>query len=236
MKVFKGVSVVVTLLLLVGSANASVTFYLSEAGLGESPTIGNPDPLPMSGTINVWCTTTEIIGYLGGVSLQLVADPAVVTFTAVSVPNYDIWMDLIPMDSGDDRWQSSGGTGGAVAGMEAVCVTSGTGMDPANDGTVPAFLYRDTGYDVAAGSFLFASIDYTATGASDLYLKVGPQLITANDGSTYNPDINFGSGDDPVNGGDAGAESTLPDGHIPEPATLALLGFGAVGLLLRRKR
>lgn len=241
MKMLKGLSVVALVLLMAGSANAAVTFFFSEVGtIGGGATLANPSiELAAPGetaTLYLWATTTErVIGM--GMNINS-SDAAVVEATASEI--YNPISVVVANVITYVRWNSpvnSGTPGDLVSGINAVAVSLPpdspyqglTALDPAFSS------FDTTGYDPANGSFLVGEVTVqgTAEGTTDIKMAVSDLLIPVDE-------VFFGAGEStPADGNVSGATSQIADATItvlPEPATLALLGFGAAGLLARKRR
>ena len=243
MKAIKGLSVVLVLLVAAGSAHAgAITFFLSDKGLGEGASLGNPViTLPTVGatdTLYIWANAdVKVIG----MGMNVIADaPAIVQATARAIydPVYG------PVGFPPTTWYrwglpiGQGVLGDLVTGINAVALSatrSVAGIDPAwkADGIL--------NWEAAANAWLIGEITVQATaeGLTPVHFTVSPAFIAPAVGHGHDLTVYFGSGDAPVNGESVGVETAVADATIevlPEPATLTLLGVGVAGLLARRRR
>ncbi len=247
------ISAVAVLLAIATAGNAAVTIFLSDKGLGEGASLGNPeitlDPsgglAPSSTSLYLWIRP-DPNQILIGAGLDVETDETgAVEGTAVTVYQADIWMDLVNADTGDNRWNTPVGQGSAgdvATDMVGVGVDE-KGIDPSNNGLVAPFYYRDTLYDSGADAFLYAKIDIKCTDANqdaDLWIVVNSKRVAPRIGSSPDVDIIFGASETTtLHGNDEYVRSVVRDARIiqiPEPVTMGLLVLGGLGLLIRRRR
>ncbi len=247
-------SVILAVAVVLGSVSvcdAAVTIFLSDKGYGEGATLANPEwglggiPISLGETnsMYVWVRPDPNQGLIG-VGLDVESDnTAVVEATAVTVFNADIWMDALNADSGDDRWNTPVGQGSAgdlATDMVGVAVDE-VGIDPANNGQVAPFYYRDTLYDSGADAFLYAKIDFqlTAIQNTNFWIVVNSKRVAPKVGSSPDVDIIFGANEPTVlHGNDEYVRNVVPDGRIiiSEPVTLSLLAVCGLALFRRRRK
>ena len=241
----KAVSAVVVLLLVAGSADAGITFFLSDKGLGEGATVANPSvTLPNVGattSLYIWAIPDEKVI---GTGMNLISiDSAILEATAVELynPVYDIvFGPPLNMTLEYKRWKSPVGTGAMGdlwTNMNAVAISvdeNVTGLDPDFSGADPM-------YDAVAGAWLFGRVDVEATaeGSTDLYLTVSSNFIAPAVGFGADLPVWFGAGEtSALHGESVDVLSEFADGSVtvvPEPVTLSILGLGVLGLLRRRR-
>ena len=241
----KVVSAVVVLLLVAGSADAGITFFLSDKGLGEGATVTNPSiTLPNVGattSLYIWAIPDEKVI---GTGMNLISiDSAILEATAVELynPVYDIvFGPPLNITLEYKRWKSPVGTGAMGdlwTNMNAVAISvdeNVTGLDPDFSGADPM-------YDAVAGAWLFGRVDVEATaeGSTDLYLTVSSNFIAPAAGFGADLPVWFGAGEtSALHGESVDVQSEFADGSVtvvPEPVTLSILGLGVLGLLRRRR-
>lgn len=242
MKAIKGLSVVLVLLLVAGSAQAgAITFFLSDKGLGEGATPGNPViTLPSVGatdTLYIWANDdVKVIG----TGFNVIAnDPSIVQATANQM--YDASYSQAMPPATYYWWGlpiGNGVLGDLVTSINCVALSATrtvVGLDPA---------WKVNGlmnYESAAGAWLIGEITVQATaeGVTPVHFTVSPAFIAPAVGQASTLDVYFGTGDAHVQGNSVGIETAVADATIevlPEPATLTLLGVGVVGLLARKRR
>jgi len=247
MKAIKGLSVVLMLLMVAGSANAAeVRFFLSEIGtVGGGAVAGNPViELPNVGattTLYIWAIPTQRYDF---VSLDIVSsDPAILEATASDMYNPEYMFATVLSII---RWNEPVNDGVLVGDLLTDMTGAAVKLPPGDLHYALSGLYdgltqaADPTYDAAVGTGGFlvgeVTVQATAEGSTEVRMVVGPAKIGELPGDVY-----FGTGDDPVEGGGTieGVSSDLADATItvlPEPVTLALLGVGAMGLLARKRR
>ena len=236
----KAVSAVVVLLLMAGSADAGITFFLSDKGLGEGATLDNPSlTLPSVGatkSLYIWAVPDQKVI---GTGMNLVStDPTILEATAIELYNPEYMVVVLPYR----RWNNPVGTGtlgDLVLNMNAVAVSGGEttsigGMDPLLEDYDPM-------YDAAADAWLFAKVDVQATaeGSTSLYLTVSDNFIAPAGGQGADLPVWFGDGETtPLDGESVDEYSEFADGSVtvvPEPTVMGLLTLGVLGLLRRRR-
>lgn len=141
------------------------------------------------------------------------------------------WAGLnVSAPSAARRWQTNSDFDGRDGGVNFVGVTTTGAQGPAlDDGW-------DTGPGLGDGNgdIYLGYVDVTGGYGTEVRLTVGSAGITREGGSPATDDINFGWGDGAVRGNQFGSASVDADACItPEPASLVLLGLGA--LALRRR-
>jgi len=227
-----GIAILVVLALSMATANAA-TLFLSDKDLGQTPVLGNPSITMNVGdtkTLYVWgsLATSEVINGLG---LSVVAEAAgIVHATSSTLLNPTT-------DDFGNRWDSvnNGTLGSLVMNMNGPAVNGhGLGGSALQRGEE-----APTGYDTPTGYLKVAEIvvHADAPGVASLWLQSGTATISFKSGKG-GPNINFGTGDASVDPRTAGVRSAVADGTItvlPEPATLSLLGLGALSLIRRRR-
>ncbi len=244
------VIVMAAVLALSGAAQGAATFFLSEAGYGEGATVDNPTFT----ILNVGDTATiNVYGYvtapddLISVGLSIIsADPLIGEAQSVVIhdPDYDLFG--IPQLA-TSRWQGAneGPLGDLALETGAVKVDTGEGM--VFDASMAIW---DPLYDPTAGpsgAYLHATIvvEGTAEGQSDLHISVSGLMIAPADTdpatgkNAGDVEVFFGAGDGSVRGDSVGVLTQNREGLLvvlPEPATMALLAIGGLGVLIRRKR
>ena len=221
-------ALLVVCILALGSAAQAQSIFLSPVGtVGGGVSAGNPHvnhvPGEAPSSLFVWVTDELLINQSFALNATL-SPGGVIAFLGAQLFNPDVDSQNFP-DSAfkSTRWQGTGGgvvTPLSITNFNAVSVTLGEGIDPANNGT-GTFQVLDFGYDVAAGAFLLGRIDYeiVGEGLATLSLSVGPGDIVTN-GASLAGQFDYGSAVISV---------------IPEPASLLLLTAGGLALLRRRR-
>ena len=239
--IWRGVPAALILLLVVGSANAGITLFLSDKGYDEGASLGNPSiTLPNVGattTLYIWADVSEKVIALG---MNLVSsDTAILEATANDIYN-PTHTGATPPFTVTYRWGlpvGDGVLGDLVTDINAVAISKElavAGLDPgwAYDGYLL--------YDEDVGAFLVGevTIQGTAEGTTDLYMTVSDNRIAPAVGFSPDLDVWFGSGDASLLGDSVDVQSAVADGTVtvvPEPVTLSILGLGVLGLLRRRR-
>ena len=235
------ISAVAVLLAIATAGNAAVTIFLSDKGLGEGATVGNPeitlDPtgvsFPSSDSLYLWIRP-DGSQILIGAGLDVETDEtAEVEGTASTVYNPLIGSGPFA----NYRWNTPvghGTVGDVVTDMVGVAVDT-FGIDA-------AMADYDPTYDANADAFLYAKIDVecTALGTADLWIVVNSKRVAPKVGSSPDVDIIFGASETTtLHGNDEYVRSVVRDARIiqiPEPVTMGLLVLGGLGLLIRRRR
>jgi len=150
------------------------------------------------------------------------------------------WVSLNTTPATRRRWQTNSDFDGRTtsgSNVNLVAVTTFGVQGPALDDGWDT----GSGYDVDGdgvvdgnGDVYLGYIEVTGGAGTEVRLTVGNAGITREGGSPAVDDVNFGWGDPSVRGNQFGTASVDADACIvPEPASLVLLGLGA--LALRRR-
>ncbi len=244
-------------LLVVGTANAQLRIYLDPVGVGvqEARTVetdyGNPVVGPGAGRLYIYGEFLENDALWLGVSFNINIDTGDATFT--DMVRYNTFTQLGPRWSGPvvggfiNNPQNASFRAAAIVNpqvsagglwnWDAAEATAHTGSPFPNADDRDANHYRRAcdSHGGGRGTTLLGYFDYAENtgGSSDVFMTVEDPAFALYLGG--NGRVNFGYGDDSVAGNELGVRTTMADATIvPEPASLMLLGLGA--LALRRRR
>lgn len=227
---------------LVASANAQLTgrLFFDLAGNGGAQSDPHPGGLALNNPVVNQSGRLYIYWQFGvpsgqgqnvlGLNYNVTVDGGTIT----SAYNYQPTINVVSQP----RWQNVPGNpapnpsvnpGGGSQRFTAVNINA---FGLKNDAAAVAL---DQGYDDGSNSTILGYVDVESAGTADVWLTVDALGIAIMGGSP-NDRIYMGFGDDPVPAGGApGTRTSIADATIvPEPASLMLLGLGA--LALRRRR
>lgn len=192
----------------------AIRFFLSERGVGESPTVANPTihmELGETATLYLWMQLPSGTGLYGAGVTVVSATSGVLQSLGTSV--YE--------PTPGSRWLSrpnSWGTlesytAGDILGQPAAYTFSPRDM------SMPSEQLLDPSYDPETGSYLFGTIDILAAnvGETDLVMEVGTFAVAPwQPGDYMSPDlpIYFGVGDEAVHGFDTLTTGSLADARV----------------------
>ena len=224
----------------------ATAFFSPVTQVGGGAVLGNPGLTVAVGqtiALGLWVSAPE--GLTVKPSLDIV-ETAGILDANTNAPGYtdpNVAMAILEAGQWFTRWDTITSPELDVSSTELFVGSNPIGISPGTSLTGNLFFRGGDGnFDAAVGAhgaFLHAIITLRATalGTTDLFFRVGEKKIGYSPDT--DPNIRFGTGDDPISREIAGNQSTVADATIeiiPEPTALSLLALGGLALIRRSRR